>query len=196
MQPKLPADEVVTKPASELAVGDRVLGDLLPLGVPGEVLYRRLFERDRSEWMFVAFVQWDGHHDSTTFLASAPVRVRVAEPQRVADPTGLAYTRADDDLDEFIATANADMAEALDKVVDTEAGLQRVKESVRVPPHTGAVTDEGLVDETPTRMHFSEQGNWTACSLPIGGGRSPADEGWTNVGGQVTCKSCLDSLAL
>jgi hypothetical protein len=124
LRPNLTADEAVTKPAFELAVGDHVMGDLLPLGVPGEVIYRRLFERNRSEWMFVAYVQRDGFHDSTTFLADAPIRVRVAEPARVADPTGLLHSRAD------------------------EADDPTPVSGARVRPHTGAMTDEGLVDET------------------------------------------------
>jgi hypothetical protein len=120
-----PDSEWTPKRAVELAVGDRVAGDMLPLGQPGDVLFVRPFERDRSQWVFVAFVQWDGFHDSTTFLATARIRVRVAEPQHVPDPTGLAYTRADD---------------------DDEATQQL---GHRIDPHVGAVTDEGLVDETP-----------------------------------------------
>jgi hypothetical protein len=118
--------EWVTKRADQLFFGDRIAGDLLPLGQPGEVIFTRFFERNNSEWMFVAFVQWDGFHDSTTFLASAAVRVRVAEPRHVADPTGLAYSRADDEPDDPTPVSGH-----------------------RVAPHTGGLTEQGLVDETP-----------------------------------------------
>lgn len=141
MTTNLTADEAVTKPAFELVVGDHVMGDLLPLGVPGEVIFRRLFERNRSEWMFVAYVQRDGFHDSTTFLADAPIRVRAAEPSRVADPTGLTYTRADDEATGSIAVAVVGLDGPAGDVVLTRPAR-------RVEPHNGGMTDEGLVDET------------------------------------------------
>lgn len=178
-----PESEWMVKRAVELADGDHIAGDLLPLGVPGEVIFLRPFTRDRSDWVFVAFVQRDGFHDSTTFLADAPIRVRSAEPQRVSEPPtqaeidaakfaggltaaaaqayedddegdrlGIGYSRADDgdvtqqlghrvephagavtdkglvDMDGFLAAANRQMAEALDRVVDTEGDLQRLKD--------------------------------------------------------------------
>lgn len=90
------------------------------------------------------------------------------------DPRGLAYTRADSEADDPTPVSPA-----------------------RVPMHTGGMTAEGLVDETLAPVwHFSEQGNWTACALLVGGSAFPMDEGWTNTGAHVTCKACLDSLAL
>lgn len=102
---------------------------------------------------------------------------RPAEPEPLvvpADPFGLAYTRADSEADDPTPVSPA-----------------------RVPMHTGGMTAEGLVDETPAPVwHFSEKGTWTACALLVGGSAFPMDEGWTNTGAHVTCKACLDSLAL
>lgn len=121
-----PGSEWTTRRAVELAVGDDIAGDMLPLGIPGEVIFVRQHERHHSCWTFVAFEQRDGFHDSTTFLADAKVRVRIADEQRVADPTGLTYSRADDE-------PGGDATQQLGH---------------RIEPHVGAVTDEGLVDET------------------------------------------------
>lgn len=137
-----PDSEWATKRADQLHVGDYLSGDLLPLGQHSEVLFTRFFERDRSEWFFIAFVQWDGFHDSTTFLASAPVRVRIAEPTHVEDPTGLAYSRADDEPTTRLTVFASGMGGPDRDVVLTRPGR-------RVEPHTGALTEQGLVDETP-----------------------------------------------
>jgi hypothetical protein len=108
------------------------------------------------------------------YVGHIPGEICAPAEDLAADPTGLAYTRADDEPDDPTPVSPA-----------------------RVPMHTGAMTDGGLVDETPARLtHFSERATWTACSLLIGGSSFPADDGWTNVGGQVTCPACLDSLAL
>jgi hypothetical protein len=88
------------------------------------------------------------------------IRAAIAGAIREPDPTGLGYTRVDDDADdptpvsgariapqtggmtdgglvdetdapedELISSADADILRALDHVVDTEAGLRRIKEA-------------------------------------------------------------------
>jgi hypothetical protein len=55
-----------------------------------------------------------------------------------ADPTGLSYTRADEEADDPTPVSGG-----------------------RIPPHTGAVTDGGLVDETPVEPvdeHYEARG--------------------------------------
>jgi hypothetical protein len=166
-----PDGEWTTIRAEDLAVGNEVAGDMLPLGQPGEIIFRRVFERNRSEWVFVAFVQWDGFHDSTTFLAHAPVRARFLPAPRVADPTGLAYSRpADGDEPQPVAG--------------------------REPMHTGGLTEQGLVDETAAEppIHYapSRGGALSACDLDLA--ELANGELWSEKGGRVTCRACLDAM--
>lgn len=73
-------------------------------------------------------VKWPSSREGlldVTWQAYAPKEEPKPEPEPVADPTGQAYTRADDGADDPTPVSPA-----------------------RVPLHTGAVTDEGLVDET------------------------------------------------
>jgi hypothetical protein len=176
-----PESEWATKRADQLHLGDRIAGDMLPLGQPGEVIFTRFFERNGSEWMYVAFVQWDGFHDSTTFLASAPVRVRTAEPKRVEDPTGLTYTRADDEP-EGVQVFMSGMTGPASEVV-----LTRPR---RVEPHTGAMTDEGLVDETPL-LHYPAGEGYSICGLHV----TALPEGsFTKDYARVSCRPCADGM--
>lgn len=94
---------------------------------------------------------------------------RPTEPE--SDPTGQTYTRADDEPNDPTPVSGA-----------------------RVEPHVGAMTDEGLVDETPVEpvTHFSLRAIRTECDLAVLD--LPLGDGWTNVGGHVTCQACLDAM--
>lgn len=82
-----------TKRADELVVGDRIAAVYLPLADgPAEVLFVRVHEyRSRSRWVFVAYMQGDGYHDSTSYLPEAVIQVVPG------DSTGLGYSRPADD---------------------------------------------------------------------------------------------------
>jgi hypothetical protein len=103
--------------------------------------------------------------DVTYSLISWHKDGRPAEPE--PDPTGLAYTRADD-ADDPTPVSGA-----------------------RVEPHVGGMTDEGLVDETPP-THYSYYADVTECGIPIAD--MPHGHNATNVGGAVTCQACLDAM--
>lgn len=114
-----------TKRADELIVGDRIAAEYVPHGDEAEVLFVRLHEyRSGERWVFVAYELKGGFHDSTSYRPDGAIEVTPAD-----HPTGLAYTRADDD------TADP-----------TPPGP-------REPLHTGAMTEHGLVDETPAEPH-------------------------------------------
>lgn len=124
--------------------------------MPGEVVFVRSYTAKFEQYVFVAYWQ-DGHgYDSTTYLVAGktlevipaaqpgqfhcPGRVASGPGSRpvcgfddwdhdphdyghAADPTGQLYSRADDETTQAIGA--------------------------REPLHTGAVTEAGLVDETP-----------------------------------------------
>lgn len=85
-----------------------------------------------------------------------------SEPE--PDPIGLAYSRADD--------------------ADDPAPVS----GARVEPHVGGLTDDGLVDETPP-THYTRHEDVTECGIPIAD--LPNSHNATNVGGAVTCRSCV-----
>lgn len=82
---------------------------------------------------------------------------------------GLAYSRADDEQDDPTPVSGA-----------------------RVEPHVGAVTEQGLVDETPRPVHFRFIGGDTLCGLA----EVPDTAGWTNMRGSVTCQACANAVPL
>jgi hypothetical protein len=89
----------IAKRADQIVVGDRIPGESLPYQFakgPAEVLFvcDATTLGDREEWTFVAYRHEDGYHDSTTVLSGAMFQVI---PAPAADPTGLGYSRADDD---------------------------------------------------------------------------------------------------
>lgn len=89
------------------------------------------------------------------------------EPQPEPVDLGLAYSRADD--------------------ADDPAPVS----SVRVDPHMGGLTEDGLIDETPP-THYSGYANVTQCGIRIPD--MPHGHNATNVGGAVTCRACLDAM--
>lgn len=66
----------------------------------------------------------------------------------------------------------------------------------RIDAMPKAVTDEGLVDETERKVHFGRDPFGllarSACDLELA--KLPTDEYWTEVGGNVTCRACLDAM--
>lgn len=128
-----------TKRADELVVGDRIAGEQLPLysDGPAEVVFARVHEYDgRDRWVFVAFALGDGFHDSTSFRPEAEIQI-----ESFADPTGLGYSR------------------------EAEPDDPRPVSPGRVPLHTGAMTADGLVDETNETVHFNFVQGDTPCGL-------------------------------
>jgi hypothetical protein len=151
----------VSRRADELVVGDHIDPKHLPFATePGEALLVRLHDYRGGSWVFVAWVQGDGYHDSTSFLPDAEVLV---EP---AGPIGHDYSREPDDPTPV--------------------------SPARVPLHTGAMTDCGLVDESEPPVHLEVPGAKTLCGLAIIG--LPTGVGWTNDHAAITCRSCLDGL--
>jgi hypothetical protein len=77
----------VRKRADQLVVGDRILPAYLPafsLKSPAEVIFVRVHDYHRGQWVFIAYAHEDGFHDCTSYLpqgevevypASAPVEV-------------------------------------------------------------------------------------------------------------------------
>jgi hypothetical protein len=114
--------EPVAKRADQLVVGDRIAAKRLPFASDlGEVLLVRLHDYRGADWVFVAWMQPDGYHDSTSFLPDATIEVVPA-----ADPSGHGYSREADDP------------------TPVSGG--------RIEPHTGGMTESGLVDETAGRL--------------------------------------------
>jgi hypothetical protein len=129
----------VSRRADELVVGDHIDPKHLPFATePGEALLVRLHDYRGGSWVFVAWVQGDGYHDSTSFLPDAEVLV---EP---AGPIGHDYSREPDDPTPV--------------------------SPARVPLHTGAMTDGGLVDESYdlTAVIHLDQCQWpgASCTCP------------------------------
>jgi hypothetical protein len=112
----------VSRRADELVVGDRILHEFLPspwFREPGEVVFIKVHDYRKGRYVFVAYMQDSGFYDSTSYEPGGEVGVIPA------DPIGLDYSRADDAPDDPTPVSPA-----------------------RVPLHTGAMTDCGLVDET------------------------------------------------
>lgn len=83
-----------------------------------------------------------------------------------ADPTGLAYSRADD-ADDPTPVSGA-----------------------RVVPHVGGVTEDGLVDETkPEPVHFDDAAGVSMCGLAAVTPHK-ASQNWA----EVTCETCYDEV--
>lgn len=84
-----------TKRADELVVGDRIARRFLVFGEPAQVIFVRPYRlKDDSErWMFVAYKDDSGFHDSTSLLALRPVPIEA----RPADPLGQFDSRVDDE---------------------------------------------------------------------------------------------------
>lgn len=113
----------VTRRADQLVVGDRILHEFLPspwFKESGEVVFVKVHNYRKGRYVFVAYMQDNGFYDSTSYQPDGTVGVIPT------DPTGLAYSRADDGPDDPTPVSPA-----------------------RVPLHTGGMTDCGLVDETP-----------------------------------------------
>lgn len=70
---------------------------------------------------------WPTRAELKPWESLAPMADRIAESIEPSDPTGLAYSRADDEPE-------GDVTQQLGH---------------RIEPHVGAVTEQGLVDETP-----------------------------------------------
>jgi hypothetical protein len=130
-----PMDPSVTEPvakrADQLGVGDLVPDEFLPMRFnkgPAEVVFVAAEIGDEfprgAPHTFFAFRYPNGQHDSTTVRSDGYVEVFPA-----ADPTGLAYTRADDEPDDPTPVSGG-----------------------RIEPHTGGMTNRGLVDETAGRL--------------------------------------------
>jgi hypothetical protein len=118
--------ETVPKRADKLVVGDRIPNEqtAFPFNKGEATVVFVADEPDKNEsHTFVAYRYPNGRHDSMTVRSEAELQVFPA-----ADPTGLAYSRADDG-----------------ETTQPIAG--------RTPPHVGAVTDAGLVDETGDCHH-------------------------------------------
>lgn len=130
---------LVPRRADQLAVGDRIEPQFLPAfcDQPAEALFVREHDFHRDRWVFVAFAQDDGFHDSTSFLPEAELLVIPA-----ADPSGLSYSRAVDEPDDPTPVSPA-----------------------RVPLHTGAMTDCGLVDESDDSP-FAPLAHLDSCQWP------------------------------
>jgi hypothetical protein len=75
VQPAVAASEPSEKLASALVVGDRIAAPLLPVrsGGDGAVLFVKPYATETVQWVFVAYVQSNGFHDSTTYRADRPV---------------------------------------------------------------------------------------------------------------------------
>lgn len=133
--PNLPA-VMLARLARDLQVGDRINGYLLPAGMPGDVLFVKAHTQTGEAWVFVAFEQADGRHDSTDFLADSPIVLdRAVDP---AERAGLNYGRGDESA-------------------QPSAG--------RRPAHVGGVHSGGVVVEEPAPVHFQFLVGDTACGL-------------------------------
>jgi hypothetical protein len=119
----------IVRPASDLAVGDRVAAGFLPGGNPAEVLFTTPYRlsAESQPWVLVVSRIATGEANADHYLAHARIPL-----EHVADPTGFGYSREDDEA--------------------TPTGT-------REPLHTGGVIDGGqLVDETPAEpvtVYFS-----------------------------------------
>lgn len=85
--------EPVAKRADQLVVGDRVPDEYLPYRFnpgPGEVVFTATEDGDETHTFF-AWRYPNGQHESTTVRAAGELMVYPA------DPSGLTYSRADDD---------------------------------------------------------------------------------------------------
>lgn len=112
----------VAKRADQLVVGDQVPDEHLAFRFnqgPAQVVFVAYEDTVPLKWTFVAYRYPNGQHDSMTIRPEAVLMVHPAPA-----PAGLDYSRADDG-----------------EVTQAIAG--------RAPMHTGAVTEGGLVDETP-----------------------------------------------
>lgn len=80
--------------ADRLIVGDRIAAEFLPPfgDRAGDVLFVKPFQRGEVRWVFVAYMQTDGYHDSSTFLADKVIRL-----EKAAIPAGHDYSRPADD---------------------------------------------------------------------------------------------------
>lgn len=111
--------EPILRDVTALAVGDVIAAPWLPLRRAGRVIFTRRFRRRRGGEQWV-FVAYE---TDTDMLDSTSFLVgEGVRLESAADPTGQLYGRAVDD--------------------PTPVGE-------RIPPHTGAVTDGGLVDVQP-----------------------------------------------
>jgi hypothetical protein len=161
--PNVPPE--VAKRADQLVVGDRIAAKRLPFASdPGEVLLVRLHDYRGADWVFVAWMQPDGYHDSTSFLPDATIEVVPAEPAPVpltphpSWPTeqelkpweSLAPTA--ERVAESMAPAE-DLGVAFDSSQVADADATPVPTSRRYEPHTGGMTNRGLVDESDREVH-------------------------------------------
>jgi hypothetical protein len=134
--PNVPPE--VAKRADQLVVGDRIAAKRLPFASDlGEVLLVRLHDYRGADWVFVAWMQPDGYHDSTSFLPDATIEVVPA-----ADPSGHGFSREADD--------------------PTPASGGRIE------PHTGGMTNRGLVDESEPGPTCSGSNGWVQADCGRG----------------------------
>lgn len=116
-------------------------------------------------------VEWPAGQEpgglTATWSAYSPKKAE-AVPKPDPDLTGLLHSRADADND------------------PTPVGA-------REPLHTGAMTDGGLVDETPAEpvlVHMGFVAGGTVCGLPVEGNTRRRE---SLVWSAVTCQACIDA---
>jgi hypothetical protein len=142
------AESVTPKPvkrrAARLVVGDRILPAYLPAvgDEPAEVLFVKPYTYVHEAWIFVAFEMPTGLIEATHYKSDGGVEIYPAP-----DPTGQTYSRADDG-----------------ETTQPIAG--------RVPPHFGAVVNEGgytAVEVAGGLIEIDPPECWHGNTCPGGG---------------------------